>query len=410
MSGSILDVIVVGGGYAGLCSSYYLKHFGLEHMVFERGKIGQSWRTQAWDSFTLETSNRLNWMPGSNYTGDNPDGFSSAGEFVTFMELFVAKNQLPVSENTTVVRIEKADPSPYFNVTVRQENDTERTYFCWKILIASGSFNETPIPPFADRIHSSTDHFHVSAYRNPAQLRDGAVLIVGSGQSGCQVADELLAEGRNVYLASSRAGRLPRRYRGKDIMDWLVESKFLISNTTTAPVVSGACNQGHTLSLQSLGRRGAVLLGTMETTEGQNAFFLDNLADHIAYADQFSERVKKFIDEYILRKKLGAPVNDVDVDDLPIENLGSASFRMIDLAEHNINTILWATGYKSDLRFAQFPVADGNNRPIHKNGIADLEGIYFLGFPLLRSLKSNYLFGIKDDAGFICSNIYTSIR
>ncbi|MDH4296448.1 MAG: NAD(P)/FAD-dependent oxidoreductase [Cyclobacteriaceae bacterium] len=420
MSGSILDVVVVGGGYSGLCASYYLKHFGLDHIVFERGKIGQSWESQRWDSFTMTTSNRLNAMPGSHYSVGNPEGFSLADEFITSLKLYAAKHQLPVSENSDVVRIEKEDPSPYFNVTVLHENE-ERKYFCWRILVASGTFSEMKMPSFANLVLPHVEQLHASAYRNPSQLQSGAVLVVGSGQSGCQITEELMEYERKVYLSTSPVPRIPRRYRGKDIMDWLIESKYFDIKVAEAadaatisgkePILSGVGEGGHTISLQALARNGAVLLGSMEGADGSSTFFSDNLSDHIRFADEFSNKAKSFIERYIAQKRIVAPIHEEDNADfagltLPFDT----PIKSLDLEKHNVNTIIWATGFREKLDYIKFPTLDAEGRPRHQNGIGAVEGFYFLGFPWLRTRKSSYLFGIKDDAGFICNEIYTTIR
>jgi putative flavoprotein involved in K+ transport len=418
MNGSILEVIIVGAGHAGLSASYYLKHLGLEHVVFERGKIGESWRSQRWDSFTMNTSNRLNVLPGFIYKGKKPEAYSSATEFVKSLEDYVSKFQLPVAENSSVLSIDKLQPNPYYTVTVSQDNEGIRTYNCWQIIIASGSMNVPYTPPFSKQISPSINQLHSSAYRNPFQLPDGAVLIAGSAQSGCQLAEELLDAGKKVFLSTSKVPRIPRRYRGKDIMDWLIETKFIEADSTTLksgctipePLLTGAGGLGHTLSLQSLVQKGVVLLGRTEDASAGEIFLDSNIMDHIAFADEYSEKVKKTIDEFIKKNQVRAEEVTIDEADMPYMDGAVSSPSSLDLKEHDITSIIWATGFCGKYDYIKLPVLDPNGQPIHQQGVSPVEGIYFVDCSWQRSHKSNFVFGIKHDAGFVSSKVYSALR
>jgi putative flavoprotein involved in K+ transport len=418
MSGSILDVVVIGGGYAGLCASYYLNHFGLEHLLFERGKIGQGWQSQQWDSFFLNTPNRLNAFPGLSYMGNSPDEFSSGEGFVSSLQYYATKFQLPVSENSEVLAIEKTEDSPYFSVTVAHENDAQRKYFCWRILVATGVSTDTRTPSFASLVPPGITQFHSTEYRNPSQLPEGAVLVVGSGLSGCEIAEELIDAGRKVFLSTSNVGRIPRKYRGKDIVDWLIQCKVLeskehapsqLENATREPIVSGVGEMGHTISLQHLARKGVALTGRTMNVEGNVVSFADDLAAHIKYADDCSDQLKRTIDEYIIQNRIIAPIGETDEADLPAGSV-LPGLESLELDKDEIKTIIWATGTSWNLNYLRIPVLDYKGQPRHQQGISTVEGVFFLGFPWLKNRKSNYLFGIKDDAGFVCNAIYTSIR
>ena len=418
MNGSILEVIIIGAGHAGLSASYYLKHLGLEHVVFERGKIGESWRSQRWDSFTMNTSNRLNVLPGFIYKGKKPEAFSSASEFVKSLEDYVSSFQLPVTENTTVLSIEKLQPNPYFTVTVSQDQEEIRTYNCWQVIIASGSMNVPYIPAFSKEISPSITQLHSSKYRNPSQLPEGAVLITGSAQSGCQLAEELLDAGKRIYLSTSKVPRIPRRYRGKDIMDWLIETKLITDSstfksggcTTPEPLLTGAGGLGHTLSLQSLAQKGAVLLGRTENATAEEIFFDNNIMDHITFADEYSEKVKKNIDEFIKRSQVRASEVTLDEDDVPYMSDVVVSPSSINLEEHEITSILWATGFCGKYDYIKLPVLDSGGQPIHRQGVSPVEGLYFVDCSWQRNNKSNFVFGIKHDAGFVSSKVYSALR
>lgn len=418
MNGSILEVIIVGAGHAGLSASYYLKHLGLEHVVFERGKIGESWRSQRWDSFTMNTSNRLNVLPGFFYKGKKPDAFSSATEFVKSLEDYVSSFQLPVTENSTVLSIDKLQPNPYFTVTVSQDNEGVRTYNCWQVIVASGSMNIPYIPTFSKQISQSIEQIHSSKYRNPSQLPEGAVLITGSAQSGCQLAEELLDAGRKVFLSTSKVPRIPRRYRGKDIMDWLIDTKFMeavspalkSAGCNTEPLLTGAGGLGHTMSLQSLVQKGVVLLGRTENAGGDEVFFDNNVMDHIIFADEFSGKVKKTIDDFILRTQVRAEEMTLDEADSPYTDEIFVSPSSINLVEEEITSIIWATGFCGKYDYIKLPALDSSGQPIHRQGVSPVEGLYFVDCSWQRNHKSNFVFGIKDDAGFVSSKVYSALR
>jgi len=421
MNGSILEVVVIGAGHAGLSASYYLRQLGMEHIVFERGRVGETWRSQRWDSFAMNTANRINALPGSTYLGKHPEAFCSANEFVTSLESYVSKFQLPVRENTTVLSVEKPVSSPFFIVTVKHENEPPQKFNSWQVIIASGTLNEKKLPTFASLISPEIKQIHTSEYRNPARLPDGAVLVIGGAQSGCQVAEDLLEAGRKVYLSTSQVPRIPRRYRGKDFMDWFIECKFMEERTSAVtdpkilsvkmPLLSGIGEGGHTISLQYLAQKGVILLGKMEKAEGIHVTFQRNTVDHMKYADDYSNVMKGMIDEYILNNRLQAADGELDYADLP-DTFGEFinAITSMNLLEHNIHSIIWATGLDGQFNYIMLPVLNRQGRPKHQNGITDIEGLYFLAGPWLRSRKSNLIFGIKDDAAFICNKIYSSLR
>ncbi len=226
MANSIYDVIVVGAGHAGLSISYFLKKHGLNHVVFERGKIGESWKSQRWDSFTINTPCWINILPGEGYRGNNPDGFYLRREFIDCLDTYAQKFELPVTENSKVLSLEESNTDGKFKITVSQNGGSTNEYFCSHVVVASGIMNEKKIPSLSTNISSGILQLHASEYRNPAKLPKGAVLVVGCGQSGCQITEDLLGAGRKVYLSTSRVPRAPRRYRGKDIVYWFIKTGF----------------------------------------------------------------------------------------------------------------------------------------------------------------------------------------
>ncbi len=415
MYASILDAIVVGAGHAGLSISYHLKDLHLDHLVLEKGKIGDSWLNQRWDSFKLNTPNKWNLLPGQENIFPDSEGFCSASGFAAFLERYSAKFNLPVIEDCEVLSVEFVPRLKIFSVYASQ-NDTAINYHCRQVVIASGAQNIKSIPSIYRFISPEILQLHASEYRNVSALPDGAVLVIGSAQSGVQIAEDLILAGRKVFISTSQVPRVPRRYRGKDIVDWLVLSGFydLQTNGVTdpgilkikQPQVSTVGLHGHTLSLQGLARNGAVIMGKAENTDDSAIFVQPNAAANIRFADEFSKRIKLMIDDYIRKFQLNVPQPEEDPDDDPVEGDSFASDRTsLNLKENNITSIIWATGFNGSFSYLKLPVFNGNGMPVHSNGIPDMEGLYFLGLPWLRKRKSGIILGIEEDALFLSRQI-----
>jgi putative flavoprotein involved in K+ transport len=416
MNNTILDVIVVGAGHAGLSTSYYLKNLGLNHLVFERGKAGESWRSQRWNSFMLNSPNKLNTLPG-DHSGNDPDGFSSSRQYVSSLEGFVSAFQLPVLENTHVLSVEKNEITGLFDVITSQNNRTGR-YQARQVIIASGSMNEKIVPSLAGNLSSAIQQLHGAEYRHPSQLAEGAVLVAGSGQSGCQVAADLAAAGRKVYLSTSMVPRIPRRYRGKDIMDWLTIMNFFEArkedikdpgmSNMKVPQLTGVDGGQRTISLQSLAKQGITILGKIKELDGKQVTFMPNAALHVQFADGFSQKVKGMIDGFIMQSQIEAALPEIDEEDMPDTDSVSASpITSLDLSVHNVRTVIWTTGFKANFSYIKLPVFDNDGNPSHKDGIADVAGLYFLGLSWLRKRKSVTLAGITEDAAFIAEQAHS---
>ena len=415
MNSKLLDAIIIGAGHSGLSASYFLRQFGLQHIVIERGRIGESWRSQRWDSFTLNTPNGMNLLPGVDYTGDDPEGFCPSGDFVSFLEAYTAKFHLPVVKQSLVVSLQKPERESYFTVNV-SENGVFKEYKAWQVIICSGDQNKRKTPSFAEKLPPGFVQLHTGEYRNGSQLPDGAILVVGSGQSGCQITEDLLQSGRKVFLSSSLVARIPRRYRGKDLMDWLMMLGFFDLETEhvndpkvfamKAPLLSGIGKHGHTLSLQYLGGKGAVILGSMENADDLQIYFKPNAIGNLKFGDEFSKKVKDMIDDFILKNQLAAIPPEDDPADMPGMD---ASFispgTSLNLKGNNIKSIIWTTGFSADFDYIKLPVLGNNLKPEHRNGISGVDGLYFLGIHWLRSRKSGLIAGIKNDAEFIAEKV-----
>ena len=410
------NVAVIGAGQAGLGISYFLKQHGMRHIVLERGRIGESWRTQRWDSFVLNSPNRFNVLPGDTYKAANPDGFDTAKSFVSYLEGYAKRFQLPVQEHARVVSVERNSSDYHVTATV---HGTTRRYACRQVVVCSGGMNRLKFPSFAKNISPNVMQCHAGEYRSPSELPDGAVLVVGSAQSGLQVAEDIIEGGKRVFLSTSAVGRVPRRYRGKDILDWLLTVGFYDVKTEDVtdpkdfemkpPQVSGVGPFGRTHSLQSLAGKGAVIIGRIDNARGNLVNVQPNAVDHIKFADEVSRRLKGLIDKFIAENRLNVPPPELEPADEPDTDGRCASpIRELALEKENIRSIVWATGFTADFSYLKSHGIDGNGRPVHRNGISNAAGLYFVGLPWLRKRKSGIINGIVEDATFIAESVKCS--
>jgi putative flavoprotein involved in K+ transport len=415
MSSQALDVIVIGAGHAGLSISYHLKKHHLSHFVFEQGQKGNTWRKQRWDSFRLNTANKVNLLPGQENIFPDSEGYCSATEYVSLLEGYCKTFNLPVIENSRVISVERIKNSIGFSVQVKQ-NDAVRQFFAEQVVVASGGQNVKYIPSFANNVLSGIIQLHASEYKNAALLPPGAVLVVGSAQSGMQIAEDLISNGRKVYISTSMVGRVPRRYRGTDIVDWfnvtgfnhvltseITDPKILL---TRQPQVSGVGTRGHTLSLQSLAQQGVVILGKIKNTDAANVFLEPDAAANVIFADNFSKKIKVMIDDFIDKFHVKTAAPEEDIADKPDVNASCASgVTTLSLQENNITSIIWTTGFVGDFSYLKLPVFQESGSIKHLNGISDVEGLYFIGVPWLRKRQSGIIPGIREDSEYIADKL-----
>lgn len=408
------DVVVIGAGHAGLSISYYLTQHGIDHIVLEKGHIGESWRSQRWDTFALNTTNDLNVLPGDSCTYP-PDAFPLAHELVHQFESYVKKFALPVAEHAEVISLDRNEKSDTF-ITIVHHRGVEQKIISNQAVVASGFQNTIACPALASKISSDIVQLHGGDYRNAAQLPEGHVLVVGSAQTGCQIALDLLRAGKNVFLATSNVGRIPRRYRGKDIMHWMFDTGMMHIRPedvedpsvfeTRAPQVSGVGRYGSTISLQSLHRDGAVILGTLHAADAHTLHLLPNARAHVDLADKVSAQIKSKIDLFIKKTNLDAPPPVTDPEDQPDPEGHCVSERThLDLKKERITSIIWCTGFGTNYRYIKLPVLNEKGMPVHKEGITAVPGLYFLGLFWQRRRQSALIAGISEDAAFICDQV-----
>ena len=402
-----VEAVVVGAGQAGLAVSRELLARGIDHVVLERGRVGETWRSQRWDSFVLNTPVWMNQLPGSSLTDPDPSRFPTGREFVEALECYVGAQALPVHESVDVTAVEAAAGS--YLVTT-----SAGCYRSRSLIVATGIQRAPKVPAFARALPASITQMHVARYRSPDALPPGAVVVVGSGQSGCQIAEELLEAGRRVYLATSRVGRLPRRYCGRDVLEWRCEMGFYEqtpamfdeyeSLRAPMPITSGV-RGGHTLSLQQFARDGAILLGRLDGVAGARLRFADDLAENVRFGDQFAAEVRRSIDEYMRRNCLDAPPADDDPAEAPEPGVAMNTPRVLDLRATGVGTILWATGFGGDFGWLPEKMLDGNAVPAHRRGIGRSPGLCAVGFPWLSKRKSGIVYGVGEDASRIATEV-----
>lgn len=402
-----IDTLIVGGGQGGLSTSYHLIQQDREHVILEQAdQAAVAWRNR-WDSFTLITPNWMIRLPGAEYQGDAPDGFTARDEVVAYFEEYIERFDLPIRYGFRVTSVEPIEAG-YLVSTDEAEFEAA------SVVIATGMFQQPKIPPFSTNLPSEIRQLHSSEYRNPEALPDGAVLVVGSAQSGCQIAEELYQSGRKVYLSVGSAGRLPRRYRGKDATRWLDEMGFTDRTVDELPSPKAKFaasahgtgkDGGHTINLHQFARDGVVLLGHIQSVQEDRIVLAPDLKESLAKVDKFEADFVKQVDEYIEKTGLDAPT-----ETLPELRDGYEAevILELDLKSVGITSVIWATGYKFDFSLVKLPAFDEDGYPVQNRGVTEYPGLYFVGLPFLHTIKSGLLAGVGDDAAHVASVIATS--
>jgi putative flavoprotein involved in K+ transport len=413
------EVIIIGAGHSGLCLSYYLTQNKINHIVIEKEVIGNSWHTQRWDNFRMTTPNIFNELPGGENYFTNLEGYCTANEFIEYLKYYSSKYLLPIIENTEVIEVSKDSNTDQFLTTLK-ENDALKQIKTKQIVICSGSQNKKYIPQIAINANEKIIQLHSSQYKNYEQLNQGNVLVVGSGQSGVQIAEELALKDIKVFLSTSKVGRIPRRYKGKDIVEWLkiigyyditiseLTDKTIVHNSQ--PQITSSGLKGRTLSLQALDKINVSIIGSIEKINGSTVNIKNNVTENIKYADDASKNIKRLIDKSIKEKNIEELLNEIDADDEPDDGFMCANdINSLDLENENIASIIWATGYKPNFEYIKLPVFNTDNSLLQLQGLTNIQGLYFLGLPWLHKRKSGIILGIKEDAEFILATIIKNL-
>jgi putative flavoprotein involved in K+ transport len=406
-------VIVVGGGQAGLSASYWLKQHGIDHLVLEGRRVAYSWRDERWDTFCLVTPNWQCQLPGYPYAGPDPQGFMLKDEIVAYVEGYKFEFDLPVREGVTVEALrEVSGPG-----AARFELSTSQGVFtAEQVVVATGCYHKAHIPAYASESPAGTLNLHSSNYKNPESLPEGAVLVVGSGQSGCQIAEDLHLAGREVHLAVGNAPRCARRYRGRDVVEWLDDLGYYNMPIDAHPnreqvrdktnhYVTGR-DGGRDIDLRQHALTGMKLYGPLAGIEAGQARFTPGLKQNLDSADAVYRSINRTIDAFIEKQGIAAP-EEADYRP-PWEP--DAEVATLDLRAKRVAAVVWCAGFASDFGWVKPSVLDARGFPRHERGVTEVEGLYFLGLPWLHTWGSGRFSGVGRDAAFVVEHIARASR
>ena len=398
-----VETVVVGAGQAGLSVSHCLKRVGHEHVVLERGDVGETWRRERWDSFRLNTPARWLQLPGHEYRGDEPDAFLNREETVAYFESYAAATGGTIRTGVEVTSVRRQEDGRF-----RLETSSG-AYTAANVVVASGSFRR---PTTSTEAETGAEPFqlHASAYRSPDQLPDGGVLVVGSGQSGCQIAAELNRSGRDVYLSVGRCPSVPLWYRGRSIYDWYVDSGVLDDTVDTLPSPAArlACNPTvashdvpHLVGPRRLAREGVTLVGRLEALDGTHATFAGDVNLRLAEGDEAVAAFKQRFDDQAATCEESLPDDDAE----PEEPRVVPEVADLDLRRAGVGTVLWANGWRPDYSWIELPIFDEYGWPRQTRGSAEVPGLYFVGLHWLHKRKSTLLVGVAEDAERVATTV-----
>jgi putative flavoprotein involved in K+ transport len=401
-----VETAIIGGGHAGLTISYYLSQARREHVILERARVGERWRSERWDSFCFQFPNWTIELPGYKYQCDDPEAFAPGREVVRFIEDYARFIEAPTRCGIEVTSLERAaDSSRYLLTTNNGAIEAAN------VVIATGPYQLPVIPAMRAHIPNNIFQLHSNAYRNPAQLPPGAVVVVGSGASGCQIADDLNQSGREVYLSVGRHSRRPRRYRGKDFAYWgpVLGTTEQIVDTVPVHLRKGSeilltgANGGYDVDLRAMAARGIVLLGHLQGVNDGELILAEDLEQNVVRGDGLLENFKKAVDDYVTKNGLDFPVEQESgaKPNIPM------SISCLNLKDVGVGAIVWASGFRCNFDWVKLPIFDEAGEPVHRRGVTQFSGIYFLGLRWLYKRKSAFLLRASgaEDAAYLAEQI-----
>jgi putative flavoprotein involved in K+ transport len=399
-------VIVVGGGQAGLSVSYCLKEHGIEHVLLEKARIGHSWRAQRWDTFCLVTPNWQCQLPGHPYGGPEPKGFMQRDAIVDYLERYAASFRPPVREGVEVTSLVPGRAGTGFGLET-----TSGFFTADHVVVATGSYHRPRAPACARELPADILQVHSADYRNPEALPLGEVVVVGTGQSGCQIAEDLHLAGRRVHLCVGNAPRCARRYRGKDVVEWLHEMGYYdipIHEHPNKEQVRDKTNHyvtgrdgGHDLDLRQFAREGMRLYGPLESIRDSVLSFAPGLKRHLDDADDVYRSINRTIDAFIAKTGALAPV---EPEYVPVWE-PEMDVTSLDFRGAGVSSIVWCTGFETDFGWVKAPVFDESGHVRHERGVTPVAGLYFVGLPWLFTWGSGRFSGVGRDARHVVARI-----
>ena len=405
-----VSVVVVGGGQAGLSASYYLCKSGIDHVVLERSKRFHSWKNDRWDSFCLVTPNWQCRLPNWPYNGNDPDGYMNKNELIDYLEGFAKSFNAPLLEGIKVTEVSRSSAGKF------QVETSDYSWTASQVILATGSYDVQKKPSFSDNLSPRISQIGSKHYKSPADIPEGMCLVVGTGQSGVQMMEDLWLAGRQVSLSVGSAPRSPRLYRGKDSTDWLYEigeySKSIdqqpdpkTTEAKTNHYLSGR-DGGHEIDLRKFAQSGLALYGTVSKIEGEKIYFSPDLEANLDLADKSYLRICELIDDYIEKNSIDAPAKPTFKKLWRPEK----EVALIDAKEKNITSVIWCTGFTPDYSWLKIDCLDERGRPIHKRGVSNQEGLFFLGLNWLHTWGSGRFLSVADDAEYVVSQIAQKIE
>lgn len=398
--------IIIGAGHAGLAMSRCLTDSAIDHVVLERGEVAHAWKTARWDSLRLLTPNWMSRLPGYGYEGHEPDGYRTLPETIAFLERYAAVSAAPVQTHTTVTAVRRGGDG-YLVATDRGD------WHCRALVLASGACNLGSVPAFATAVPSTVTMLTAMDYRNPDQLEEGGVLVVGASASGVQIADEVQRSGRPVTLSVGEHVRAPRLYRGRDIQWWMdavgifderydaIEHLARVRRLPSMQLLGSPARRS--LDLNTLTDMGVQVVGRFAGIRDGTAQFSGSLRNMCTLADlkmdRLLEKIDAWVDTHGLAGEVGASQR------FPVTRVPASPPLSMDLRSGAIRTILWATGYRPDYAWLEVPVLDERGRVRHEGGVVASPGMYILGLPVLRCRRSTLIDGAGNDARSLSAHL-----
>ncbi|MBV8794342.1 MAG: MSMEG_0569 family flavin-dependent oxidoreductase [Hyphomicrobiales bacterium] len=388
--------VVVGGGQAGLSASYWLSQAGVDHVVFEKKSVMHKWRDERWDNFCLVTPNWQCQLPGHPYDGSDPHGFMVKPEILAYLDGFARKTNAAVREGVEVLAVERE--RDLFRVTT-----SEGSFLTEAVFLATSLYGDPYRPRSAERVPDSVAQIHSAEYRNAAALPPGSVVVVGSGQSGAQIAEDLHLDGRKVHLVTGNAPRCARFYRGRDVVDWLWDiGQYEITvadegmgrkRSETNHYLTGR-DGGRDIDLRAFAREGMSLYGRLKDVANGRMMFELNLESNLDGADRVYNGINALIDRHIADKGIDAPPGSVYEPVWTPHEEPEA----LDLVASGVAAIVWATGFTPDWSYVRLPIFDGSGYPVNRRGVTSVPGVYVLGLPWLWTWGSGRFLSVGRDA------------
>lgn len=398
-----VHTVIIGAGQAGLSMSYHLRQRNIPHIILERARVGERWRSERWDSLHFQFPSVFVRLPGFPYDGDTPDAFMHRNGIVRTLERYASAIEAPVRCGVTVRAVRSAMEAGGFLVEL-----DSHTIAAKNVVSATGPYQTPAIPGISRSLPPDMMQITANRYVNERQLPEGAVLVVGAGSSGYQIAEDLMENGRTVYLAVGPHRRLPRRYRGRDIAFWMDESGMFDTLRAEVPkgqptVLMSGYNGGE-VSLRKLAARGVRLTGMLAGCAGGVLSFAGDLLHHVTQGEEASQNYKRSVDAYLERRgELDSALPPEPEEPEPALPEAPLS---LDLAAENIRTVIWATGYRFDLEWVrECGVIDEQGAPVHQDGVTRRPGFYYLGLQHMRKVRSTFFWGVGDDAELLAEHI-----